>query len=109
MQWFTNNYCLDFQKPQCVIFSVPNELAGSNAMATMQAKSGGLLAGVSDLIILIPNKIIFVEVKTETGTQKDPQIKFEKNVNNLGFDYWLIRSFNDFELKIKKELYYNIF
>lgn len=104
VEWFTNNYCLEINNLKCVIFSVPNELAGGNAVATMQAKASGLLEGVSDLILVIPNKVVFVEVKTETGRQKDAQIKFEKNIKNLGFEYWLIRSLSQFQLKIKKTL-----
>ena len=103
-EWFNNNYCLDFHEPQCVIFSVPNDLAGGNKVAAMQAKAAGLLSGVSDLIIVIPKKTIFCELKTEIGTQSDEQIKFEKKVSNLGFEYWLIRSLNEFQIKIKKTL-----
>jgi hypothetical protein len=76
-----------------LIFSVPNE-------ATRKDKSffsTGLLKGVSDLIIVLPGRVCFIECKTEKGRQSPEQIEFEQTVTNLGFEYYLVRSKKDFE------------
>lgn len=96
--YFNNKYCLKNHKPRCSIFSVPNESA--NAKETMHKKNMGLRAGVSDLIIVMPKKVLFVEVKTLTGTQRNAQIDFENVVTKLGFDYILVRSLEEFIRKI---------
>lgn len=93
--YFRNNYCLKFNKPRYCIFSIPNEGEGKKEM--MFKKSIGLLSGASDLIVLMPNRCIFVEVKTRIGRQSDNQKEFETRVKDLGFEYYLIRSLEDFK------------
>lgn len=90
VMWFKNNYCLKESNPKCCIFSVPNE--GMNLVEQMYKKSLGMKAGVSDLIILMKNRIIFIECKDETGKQSEKQKDFEKIVNELGFEYHIVRS-----------------
>lgn len=97
--WFNNTYCLKFHNPRFCIFSVPNE--SKNKMETIQKKSMGLKSGVSDLIILMENKCIFVEVKTETGRQSASQKDFEAQVQSLGFEYLVVRSLEDFKNQLK--------
>lgn len=81
-----------------MIFSVANELAGSNKIAMMQAKATGLVAGVSDLIVITPSgKLLFIELKTEKGVQSQVQKDFEQRVTALGFAYHLIRSLTEFK------------
>jgi len=92
--WFNNNYCLKNHNPRCYIFSVPNET--KTAIEAMYKKSMGMRSGVSDLIVLLPNRCLFVEVKTEIGRQSDKQKEFEQIVKKLGFEYQLVRSLNDF-------------
>jgi hypothetical protein len=95
VQWFNNNYCLKSHVPRCSIFSVPNE--GKNAREQMYKKMLGMKSGVSDLIVLMPNRIIFVECKDAVGKQRDTQIEFEQVVKALGFEYHLVRSLDDFK------------
>lgn len=96
-QYFQNKYCLKNQNPKCSIFAVPN--GGSrNMLEAINLKATGVVAGVADLIILMPNaKTIFVEVKTEKGIQSDKQKDFEKTVTDLGFKYYLVRSLEEFK------------
>lgn len=99
--WYNNNYCLKNQNPRHIIFSVPN--GGSrNILEAKKMKLTGTLAGVSDLIIIQPNKTIFIEVKTEKGIQSDVQKDFQSRVDNLGFEYLIVRSLEDFKNKITK-------
>jgi hypothetical protein len=59
-----------------------------------------LKKGVSDLILVFPNLLVFVEVKDEIGKQRPEQIQFETDVQNLGFQYWLIRTLDEFKMKV---------
>ena len=95
VRWFRANY---YKKG--VIFSVPNERAGGY-LAMKDLLLTGLLSGVSDLIVVLPNKVLFVEVKNEIGRQKPNQIKFEKNVQLLNHEYHLVRSLLEFKAIIK--------
>jgi hypothetical protein len=79
-------------------FSVPNELLGSSKGAARKMaifKSLGLRSGVSDLVVILPSRIIFMEVKTPTGRQSDSQKTFQGIVESLGHKYTLVRSVDD--------------
>lgn len=101
--WFNNNYCLKHNTPRCSIFSVPNG-GTRNKLEAIKLKSTGMKAGVSDLIVLMPNVVLFVEVKTESGIQSDKQKEFEIVVSSLGFKYCLVRSLDEFKNIIKSYL-----
>lgn len=104
-QWYWNNYCLKSCNPRGFMFSVPNELAGSNKLSMMQAKAMGLVSGVSDTIVLLPNgKTLYCEFKDEKGKQSDKQKEFEQIIKNLGHTYILIRSFEEFKNEILSRL-----
>ena len=98
VQYFRSSYCLKNHNPRCVIFSVPNE--SKNKMETMRKKAIGMMSGVSDLIVVTPNEVIFCEVKTETGTQSQKQKDFQAIIENLGYKYILVRSLEDFKNKV---------
>lgn len=93
--YFKLNYCLPKHENRCMIFSVPND--SSNAVEQQRKVNTGLLAGVSDLIVLIRSEIYFFEIKTLTGKQSDKQKDFENRVNLLGHKYYLVRSLEDFK------------
>lgn len=57
----------------------------------------GMLPGVSDLIVVQPDRVMFVEVKDYKGLQRPNQIIFEQKVKALGYDYHLVRSLDDFK------------
>ena len=79
-----------------LIFSIPN--GGSrNPIEALKLKKTGTLAGVSDLIIMVPNRIIFLELKTESGIQSEVQKNFQNKVEALGFEYLLIRNLKQYE------------
>ena len=83
-------------------FAVPNGsvLKGTplqRAKQMQRLKSEGLLVGVSDIVVMLPNKILFIELKrakktlksgklsTSHTTVSDEQKSFMKRVNE--FDY----------------------
>lgn len=98
--WYNNNYCLKSHKPRGIIFSIPNG-GTRNVREAMTLKATGLLKGASDLVVIFPNgKLCFIELKTDKGVQSDFQKDFESRVKLLGFDYYLIRSLNEFKERV---------
>lgn len=102
-KWYHNNYCLKKHDPSHCIFAVPNG-GLRNKREASKLKATGVVSGVSDLIIIQPKNILFVEVKTPTGTQSKSQKTFEKIVTALGFKYFLVRSLEEFKKTIKNFL-----
>jgi hypothetical protein len=91
--WFKNEYQI---KGKGLIFAVPN--GGSrNILEAKNLKLTGQMAGVSDLIVLLNNKCIFIEVKVDKGVQSEVQKVFEEKVSSLGFEYYLVRSLEQFK------------
>lgn len=95
VMYVTNNFGLKHHNPKCLIFSVPNE--GKSAQEQMYKKMLGMKSGVSDLILVMPSRVVFVECKDDKGKQSENQIQFEKDVKALGFEYWLVRSLEEFK------------
>ena len=76
-------------------FSVPNE-AAANPVRQGQLIAMGLRPGVSDLVIMLSEgRVLFLEVKNETGRQSDAQKSFEQTCHRLGFEYHVVRSVED--------------
>lgn len=94
--WFKNNYQMHGNG---LIFSCPNG-GTRNIVEAKKLKETGLMAGVSDLIVLLKNKILFVELKIEKGIQSDAQKVFETRILNLGYEYHLIRDVETFKALI---------
>lgn len=81
-----------------LFFSVPNELAGGNAGGRMRRfVAMGLRAGVSDLLVVLEGRVIFVEVKTPKGRLSEHQRFFRAKVTELGHRYEVVRSVCDME------------
>ena len=89
VEFFRRNY---YQKG--LILSIPNERSGFAQMKVLLQT--GLLSGASDILVILPGEILFVEVKTAIGRQSEKQKKFENNVKSLGYKYHLVRSLEDF-------------
>lgn len=101
-KWANNNYCLKHHNPRLRLFSCPNG-GTRHKMEVMSLKATGLVAGVSDLICLFPDGVcVFFEAKKEGGKQSDVQKDFEQSVIDLGFNYELFYSFEEFKVKFTK-------
>ena len=96
VKWFRLTF------PEYLIFSVPNESEYKN---TAHWCSMGLLSGVSDLIIVIPNKVLFIECKSPTGKLREEQKKFRDKGKSLNQDYYVIRDKQDLISILKQHLY----
>lgn len=77
------------------VFAVPNGGSRKNALEGYNLKLSGVMAGVADLIILLPKRVVFVEMKMPEGRQSDSQKEFEKKVEELGFEYYIWRSVDE--------------
>ena len=106
--WFRNNY----QRKgvdKGIVFSVPNEAWAKLGLTKTvmfriykTLELTGLLPGVSDLIVVLKGKVLFIEMKDQKGSQSDKQIYFQKQVENLGFPYYLVRDLETFKKIINK-------
>ena len=88
-----NNYCLKHHNPRCDIFSVPNEATWKNN----NFKAMGVRNGVSDLVVILKDKVLFIELKEGNNTQSENQIDFETVVTDLCHNYYLVRSLEQFK------------
>lgn len=80
VQWFRDN----FKEPDYIIFAVPN--GGKRGIKEAgRLKDEGVKSGVSDLIILTHEKVIFLEMKKLNGKLSDKQKDFNENVEYLGY------------------------
>ena len=95
VDWFKYTY------PDNLIFSVPNEATHRNS--TYYSKSG-TLKGTSDLVVILPNKVLFIEMKSEKGYQRLEQKDFQTKIENLNQKYYICRSLEEFKHIINNEL-----
>lgn len=105
MQWFR------YQYPQYarVCFHVPNEgqrttkvvydrRSGTSRVVSTggaRMKAEGMVAGVADIILLIPRKgygSLCIEFKTPTGRQSAEQVRWQEEAERVGNKYILVRS-----------------
>lgn len=75
-------------------FAVPNGDRRDIKTAT-RLKSEGVLAGVADIVIVLPDAVVFVELKYGNGRQSASQNDFQQRVEALGHRYLLWRSLGD--------------
>lgn len=83
-----------------LLFHVENEATHSNLIDGARRKAMGLVAGVSDLILLIPRGPyhgLMLEMKTLTGAQKERQRTWQALVEKQGYKYTLCRSLAQFK------------
>ena len=94
VMWFRVQY----PRLRSLLFAVPNGGARS-AVTGAILKSEGVLAGVADLLLLVPSKShhgLCIEMKTAKGRQTATQKHWETAVTLQGYKYIVCRSFTDF-------------
>lgn len=105
VKWFRLQYAQIWD----LLFAVPNG-GKRNGLEASIMKAEGVTAGVSDLILLMPNGIyhgLCIEMKTgykRTSKQTDRQIEWMRQVQNVGYKYVVCRSFDDFKEAITSYL-----
>ena len=95
VEWFRNTYT-DY-----LIFSVPNEGCYRRKNYFEQL---GMLSGVSDTVVILPNKVLFIEFKAPKKYQRPEQREFKNKCLVLGFSYYVCRSLEQFKDIISSEL-----
>lgn len=55
----------------------------------------GYVKGQSDLVLVLKDRIVFIELKKKEGKQSKEQKEFERKVKELGFEYYVWRSLDD--------------
>lgn len=94
VRWFR----LQFPSIAPLLFSVPNG-GRRDAVTGAILKAEGAVAGVSDLLLLLPSGHyhgLCIEMKTEKGKQSDAQKEWQKAVEAVGYKYAVVRSFEQF-------------
>ena len=101
--WYNNNYCLFNHNPRGLIFSIPNDT--KNFMELKRKKNTGLLSGVSDLVVILPNsKILFIEVKFGLNKQQAKQLEFQERVEKLNYQCYVVYTLEQFQQIIWQNL-----
>lgn len=104
VKWFRIQY------PQYngLLFHVPNG-GRRNLKEATRLKAEGVVAGVADLILLVPKYLhlhdeyetetfhaLCIEMKTEKGRQSAEQILWQYKVERYGYKYAVCRSLDEF-------------
>lgn len=94
VRWFR----LQYPHLQRLLFHPKNEGHGSRVAGAI-AKAEGVVAGVPDLILAVPNSshhMLCVEMKTPTGRQSASQKEFQQVVEAAGAQYVIVRDLLSF-------------
>ena len=108
VRWFN----LQWPQYRGLLFAVPNGGARSKATAG-KLKAEGVVAGVSDLILLVPDNYetlatprsgtwyhsihaLCIEMKTAKGRQSPEQKEWAEKVRKYGYRYVVVRSLEEF-------------
>ena len=95
VRWFRLQY------PDLIIYAVPN--GGSrNVMEAQRLKAEGVLAGVADLVVLLPQgKSLYIEMKVKGNRQTENQKAFQGKAITLGHPYTVCYSFEEFKAAVE--------
>jgi VRR-NUC domain len=80
--------------PDVVIFAVPNSARRTPSGFASNAVPG-LMKGVSDLVVVLPREVLFVELKTPRGRLRPEQREFGMRLNALGHRWAVWRDLQD--------------
>ena len=98
VRWFR------YQYSNLVIYAVPN--GGSrNVREAQRLKAEGVLAGVADLVVLLPQgKSLYIEMKVKGNRQTNNQKDFQKKAIALGHNYAVCYTFEEFQQIIENQI-----
>ena len=94
VKWFAYQY----QHLRPLLFAVPNG-GRRDARTGAILKAEGVHAGVSDLLLLCPNKSfhgLCIEMKKTDGYQRPSQKEWQQAVEEQGYKYIVCRTIDDF-------------
>ena len=93
--WLWNTY----PQTRGLFFAINNN--SEHVARAMNRKAVGLVAGVSDTILLWRGRALLIEFKTPTGRQSAKQKEWQARVEAAGFRYYIVRSVEDFKQLIE--------
>lgn len=99
VRWFRYRY----QRHASMLIAVPNGVATTERQGAI-LKAEGMLAGVADLLLLIPAQgytMLAIEMKTDTGRQSPFQKDWQKEAERHGIRYEVVRSFDEFQYLVE--------
>lgn len=98
VSWYRNKY----PDTRMLMWSTPNGGKRSKSEAK-RLKKEGVLSGVADLSLMIPNKEFhgfFIEMKVGKNTQGENQEHFQTAVEKQGYKYSVIYTYKDFKKEV---------
>ena len=103
VEWFRYSYPTLSKR----LIAVPNG-GRRDAVTGAKLKAEGVIAGVADLILLVPCKgygALLIEMKTAKGRQSQAQKQWEKDLTHrYEYRYVVCHSFDDFRKAVKEYL-----
>ena len=94
VKWFR----LQYRQYERLLFAVPNG-GQRNVIVAAKLKAEGVVAGVSDLLLFVPNRdyhALCIEMKSAKGRQTENQKAWQKEVEKQGYKYVVCRSLDEF-------------
>lgn len=98
VQYLWNNY------PETRGLFCYNLNNSKNKIDGYRNKLKGLIDGRSDMVLYWKSKAYFFELKTKIGRQSEAQKNWQKIVESHGFEYYIIRSLDEFKMIIERIL-----
>ena len=98
--WFHNTY------PKYRGLLCYNLNNSKNKVDGARNKALGLQPGRSDLVFYWGGVASMIEMKTETGTQSPAQKEWQKLIEENGFDYYIRKDLEEFQILIKNIMEY---
>lgn len=102
VRWFR----LQYPGIASLLIAVPNGVRTSATQGRI-LKAEGMLAGVADLLLLLPRHgygCLCIEMKTDKGLQSDSQKAWQQATENAPNKYVVCRDFYDFKQQIETYL-----
>lgn len=88
VEWFRTMY------PHYIIFSTNNEAVRMNAQYFEEC---GMYRGLSDLVVVAPQGVLFIELKIEFNKMKDYQLKCQEKLQAMGYVYRAVYCLDTFK------------
>lgn len=93
--WFTNNH-----RDKGLFVAIPND--ESNPVQSKRKRLTGRFKGAADVVLILnQGRVVWVEFKLPKGRQSEAQIRFESLVTELGHQYHVCRSIEQFKELVK--------
>lgn len=93
VEYFRENY------PKYIIFHVPNSSTHFSKVV-----ESGVLWGAPDICLVLNEKVIFIELKSQNGRLSDYQKQFQSKCLALSVEYHVVRDLLEFKEILKNNL-----